>query len=98
HLYLHFFPTRRSSDLGDDLARFQIEQTHHDRRRAEIDREAVDGTGAAIDFFAFEQDAIAITGDSGFEFPSATIDRQLERVLFDRSEEHTSELQSLAYL
>jgi hypothetical protein len=53
--------------VGNLLAGFQIEEAEHDRRRAEVHREAVDRRRRSGDLLAVEQDAIAVACNSGIE-------------------------------
>src|SRR5205823_12544488 len=71
HLFLHSFPTRRSSDLAVARLLGAAGLGDHDRQRA---------VDARADRVEHAVDAVGI------------------RVVEERSEEHTSELQSLAYL
>src|SRR5205823_15090052 len=91
HGHLHSFPTRRSSDLVEALARRLVE-----RRQLEAHRRlggCGTGGGSAA---ALRRAARAGTGLLLFlQLRDGGIDGH---VLAVRSEEHTSELQSLAYL
>src|SRR5205823_7767905 len=93
--YLPSFPTRRSSDLVADEAAGERE-------------EALVEVGAS--FVADEQPfELVEPGEGAFDYPApvakagavaaaTACDRGLDAALAERSEEHTSELQSLAYL
>ncbi len=65
------------------LAGFEIEETEHDRRRAEVHREAMDRGGRPCDLFAVDQDAIAVTRHSGVERRALLCSRQRERLSLD---------------
>src|SRR5687767_15287959 len=77
-LYLHSFPTRRSSDLGvvDGRSRVVV-----------IDKRLVVDVPGSRPLVQVDHDAVRHGGGS-----------QGGHIIVARSEEHTSELQSLAYL
>src|SRR5205823_13030414 len=92
HRYLHSFPTRRSSDLPPAQWRALLR-----RQRFRQDQQAVEGIGEAQDRRCPErQPRIDVA-------KQATQRRAQDKTGAEgradpRSEEHTSELQSLAYL
>src|SRR5205823_12790459 len=85
HRELHSFPTRRSSDLTGNAMAARLSQSVKNRlalRR--IGRHSEDDA-----VFAFEcRDGCGVVAAP----------RVVQKISQDRSEEHTSELQSLAYL
>src|SRR5205823_13544629 len=94
HLTLHAFPTRRSSDLEHATVARVVDD---DQAGREISR-------AVLGFYRFRTQRKAARGDGLLEAHGASgqcddidlvADRDRDVV---RSEEHTSELQSLAYL
>src|SRR5205823_10877425 len=98
HPYLHSFPTRRSSDL---------EQTTEGRREA-ITFATIDSS-AALMFALFINAAILILSAAAFHWSGHQNVGKIQDAykllspllgvgVASRSEEHTSELQSLAYL
>src|SRR5205823_13851318 len=94
HLDLHSFPTRRSSDLIGTMAERRARQ----KSRAHFLQIALFALGLALVLMGWNW--------AGWIIAGTTFLRCLERfgiarslvLLLARSEEHTSELQSLAYL
>src|SRR5205823_12419875 len=86
HRYLHSFPTRRSSDLTASASWWPIRST-------------CSGPDAGTSWLSQSQNAPTQTNAARFGKGISTLDtvQELGRAL-KRSEEHTSELQSLAYL
>src|SRR5205823_13010431 len=88
----HSFPTRRSSDLN--LAAQAVERREHDRMRRVVDDEV--DAGQVLE----RADVASLAADDA---PLHVVGRKLHDGNgrlggMARSEEHTSELQSLAYL
>src|SRR5205823_14628670 len=82
HYNLHSFPTRRSSDLGQVRADQHRQQAEQAPHQAVDERQHPEMVPATLQIPQQNRSSLHET-----EFPSGT-----------RSEEHTSELQSLAYL
>src|SRR3546814_8575124 len=103
HVLTHSFPTRRSSDLGDDAA--VVDEVEDEFTTAGVSH--VDGDAQLVARVVVEQPALVrvrvrVLGAVGAHLP--LVDRQAARhvetlAVLDlddlRSEEHTSELQSL---
>src|SRR5205823_14150801 len=95
---LHSFPTRRSSDLGRadrGLYRGRQATRHHERGRAPARPWPGAGEGLSAGAQTMGIPTIKtgpMTVDEFYEFTDRRPDEE------KRSEEHTSELQSLAYL
>src|SRR5699024_12636948 len=88
NIYLHSFPTRRSSDLIEDIAKEQIENG--------INQYVL--LGAGLDSFAQRNEKICSQVDIYEIDQPDTLAWKKERLIENgyniRSEEHTSELQS----
>src|SRR5205823_12624696 len=98
HPVLPSFPTRRSSDLAVssedlELNRFAVAGGRHLEQRAE---RLGDATVAADDFAHVVLGDVQL--DHGRVLLADNFDLHGIRVVHERAEEHTSELQSLAYL
>src|SRR5205823_12201060 len=95
---LHSFPTRRSSDLSEVAAALDVlherELVHRDVKPANVILE--EGGGALLADFGLARGASdTVLTQTGRV--SGTVDYLAPEVIRGRSEEHTSELQSLAY-
>src|SRR5205823_7078577 len=91
HLPLHSFPTRRSSDLAISASSLELSPRPSPSRSLRLARAGLGGR-------MVEQGAQLADGvRQGFRHGTLREVRQLRRRAA-RSEEHTSELQSLAYL
>src|SRR5205823_11153159 len=93
---LHSFPTRRSSDLGGEVARRAIAEPPRAESHVLIlgDRELA---ARAAQVVAIGAD-LAREGQAVEQRPAVRAQQLLVGLALSRSEEHTSELQSLAYL
>src|SRR5205823_13131710 len=92
--YLHSFPTRRSSDLASADREAQRLQSEMAVARAQAENFGGERGQLAIEFETVSQRVDAMTQ----EIAQIRELLELKRKEESRSEEHTSELQSLAYL
>src|SRR5437762_187636 len=93
HPYLHSFPTRRSSDLVDEGMAAISRGTHCDEAHLVEAEELLRATGKVIRVPEKQQDAVTAISGSGPAYLFFVVEAMIER-----SEEHTSELQSPMYL
>src|SRR5205823_11031513 len=92
HPTLHSFPTRRSSDLTHRVDQDEIEVVGRVAAPVALPRQLEDGVDRARRHLDLEGDELAL----GHTTLGSRVPLGAPRPL--RSEEHTSELQSLAYL
>src|SRR5205823_14791825 len=91
HRALHSFPTRRSSDLGADLNRDPAQPGGGWQRKCRV----LDISGAHA--FTHDSDQGSLR-QAAVDDPAGSVECVKAWAPLIRSEEHTSELQSLAYL
>src|SRR5205823_14991867 len=91
HLDLHSFPTRRSSDLSTPLPAWALRPCTLALPYAELLLSVLFLLGLRLRFALIAAGLVIVSLDVGLML-------QLKHDVVARSEEHTSELQSLAYL
>src|SRR5205823_11328495 len=90
--HLHSFPTRRSSDLALEAAYREV------RELDRADGDAAEGAGAEGGDRAVSTSAAVQEERAAAALISQDVAQKVSLCVRIRSEEHTSELQSLAYL
>ncbi len=69
--------------IRDQLAAFKIDEPQNHGRRSQIHRDAVNGAGGALHFYAVDKNAIAAAGDGGIELERLMGNGKSQRVPLD---------------